>query len=241
MIDIHCHILPGLDDGAEDIEEALIMARLAEADGIEVIFATPHINHGFNLSKEEIAEALELFRRRVKTEGIRLQIIPGADIDVGQPDLERRIVQRQVMTLNDAGKYVLLELPYQNVPPIHTLVDGLLEQGVIPIISHPERNLEIQRHPQKLVELAHKGALAQITAFSLTGEFGQAAQKSATRLLKEGRVHFIATDAHNAIMRPPMLSIAHRLASKILGADHARRLVLDNPQAILDTSPLPTT
>ncbi len=249
MIDIHCHILPGLDDGAADLEQALEMARIAQADGTTVIIATPHAFDGFyNASREEILCATEKLNRELRLQGLNLRLLPGADTYVDfyirnwQPD--EPIPLAEAMTLNDAGRFMLLELPAYRVPDLAKLemvIRTLRKQGVTPIISHPERNLDIQVHLSKLTRLIDAGALAQITASSLVGEFGRTTRRFAQKLLKSGLVHFLATDAHGIGSREPRLTPGFEAAVKLIGTENARKLVLDNPQAILDNRPLPDT
>jgi len=247
MIDIHCHILPGLDDGAADLEQALEMARIADADGITVVIATPHAFDGFyNASRDQILSSREKLNRELRLQGLKLQVLPGADIYVDfyirnwRPD--EPISLAEAMTLNDAGRFMLLELPAYRVPDLGRLemvIRTLREQGVTPIISHPERNSDIQVYPSKLTRLIDAGALAQITANSLVGEFGRATRRFAQKLLKSGLVHFLATDAHGIGSREPRLTPGFEAAAKLIGTENARKLVLDNPQAIIDNRTLP--
>ncbi|RDV84794.1 tyrosine-protein phosphatase [Ammonifex thiophilus] len=155
MIDIHTHILPGLDDGAEDLEEALSMARLALADGVTALVATPHVIRGsFFPSRQEILETVSLLNERLAEQGLPLRVLPGAEYRL-EPDLPERLAKGELVPLNDAGRYLLVELPSTFVPPYAERVLYELQlQGVTPILAHPERNAELCRRPELLASLA---------------------------------------------------------------------------------------
>jgi protein-tyrosine phosphatase len=230
MIDLHTHILPGLDHGARDWEEALKMCRIAADDGITVLAATPHVSDAFPNSREDIAEAAWELGRRVKEAGIDLEVVVGGDYHI-HPDL----APDNVLTLDDNGQYFLLEFPYQVLPPnSDAFIARLVWKGLTPIVTHPERISTLHGQEEKLRPLVEKGALVQVTAGSLTGEFGPECAKSARVMLKKGLVHFIASDAHWADERPPVLSAGLKAASEIIGEEAARKLVLDNPRFVLE-------
>jgi protein-tyrosine phosphatase len=233
MIDIHCHILPGLDDGARTMDEALAMARMAAADGIDTLVASSHITPGvYDNSPEQIVAAAEAFGERLSREGIPLRIIPGADVRM-TPDLLKG--DARCLRINRDTPYFLFEFPHDLVPPgSERLVEALLGKGWIPVITHPERNRDLQRRPEKLEPFVKLGCLVQITAMSLTGEFGPRAQAVSERYMKEGLVHLIATDAHDTEKRPPILSRALRRAEALVGADAARAMVFETPAAIVE-------
>lgn len=230
MIDIHSHILPGLDDGAGSLEESLAMARCATADGIRMMVATPHVITGlYPNSRETILAAVEQLRKLFKDNGIDLSILPGAEYRL-EPGLARQMKRGELLTINDGGRYLLVELPAALVPDDAGQVFYELQlQGVTPIIAHPERNAVFAREPSLLHELVARGALAQITGGSLTGLLGSAAAAAARTFLKQGCAHFIASDAHASWNRAPVLATATREAVRLAGAEAAQSLVAGNP------------
>jgi protein-tyrosine phosphatase len=230
VIDLHTHILPGLDHGAGDWEEALAMCRMAVADGITTIAATPHVSDVFPNAAASIAGAVAELRGRLAQAGIPLEVVVGGDYHV-RTDLS----PQTVLTLGGNGRYFLLEFPYQIVPPqADAFVKVLAGRGLAPIVTHPERIASLQRDWRRLEPLVQAGALVQITAGSLLGEFGPAAGAAAKRFLKQGWVHLLASDAHGVSERQPRLSPGRAAAAKIVGAAAAQALVLDNPRAILE-------
>jgi protein-tyrosine phosphatase len=235
MIDLHAHILPNLDHGAHDWEEALAMCRIAVDDGITVMAATPHVSEVFPNSSEGILSAVDELRTRLADAGSPLEIVAGGDYHI-DPSLG----PDNVLTLNNNGRYFLLEFPYQVMPPNSDIfVEGLTKKGLIPIVTHPERIFTLHGSEDRLAPLIEKGALVQVTAGSLTGEFGPGSLRSAVRMLKNGWVHVLATDAHWVDERPPLLSEGRRAAVRHVGEEGARRLVIDNPRAIIEGRDLP--
>ena len=240
MIDLHCHILPGLDDGSSSAEESLAMARLALQDGIRTIVATPHALDGvYNVSFKAIAEGVASFQELLITKGLELQVLVGSDVHLC-PGMADKIKKGTVGTINNTGRYFLLELPHQAIPAgVKEEIFALRVQGITPIITHPERHPAILRDWALLDEFIAMGALSQITAMSLTGEFGEAVQRCARELLKHRLVHVIASDAHAADRRPPLLSKAVREAAALTGSDTlAMSFVSDIPAKILAGEPL---
>jgi protein-tyrosine phosphatase len=234
MIDLHCHLLPGIDDGAPDLATALAMARIAVADGIKVVACTPHIYPGmYDNNGPAIRRAVAELQRRLEEAGIPLRLTLGADAHIA-PDLVAGLRAGQVPTLHDS-RYFLLEPPHHVAPPrLAETVFDLLAAGYVPVITHPERLSWIEDRYETFGELARKGAWLQVTAGSLTGRFGKAAQYWGERLLDEGWVHILATDAHGVDRRPPLLAEGQRVAERWLGAGEALHLVETRPQGILD-------
>jgi protein-tyrosine phosphatase len=234
MIDLHCHLLPGVDDGAADLGTALAMARIAVDDGIKVIACTPHIYPGmYDNDGPAIRRAVAELQTRLEEADIPLRLTLGADAHIA-PDLVAGLRAGRVPTLHD-GRYFLLEPPHHVAPPrLADTVFDLLAAGYVPVITHPERLSWIEDHYETFVELARKGAWLQVTAGSLTGRFGKAARYWAERLLDEGWVHILATDSHGVDRRPPLLAEGQRVAERWLGAGEALHLVETRPQGILD-------
>lgn len=240
MIDLHCHILPGMDDGAKDREESLRMCSRAAADGIRKIVATPHTMNGVYVNETvAIKQAVGELNGLLAAEGISLEILPGADVHIN-PNLPELIERGQVTTVNDNRRYLLVELPHHLVPPnLKNMVFKLILQGIIPILTHPERNSILQTDIDLVYELVMQGMLIQITSLSLTGEFGPRAEDCCYKLLKHNLVHVIATDAHSSRVRPPILSASVEAAGRIIGEAEALALVTANPEAIILGSDLP--
>ncbi len=227
MIDIHCHILPGIDDGSSSLEESLAMADIAVADGIHTIVATPHIKGEVHLPQflqQQVVKLNEVLTKR----NYPLQILVGADVSAMLPPQE---IARY--TINGSN-YFLLEFPHSHLPKqARQMVFNMCMAGLRPIITHPERNPSIIREPELLFSLVDSGCLVQITAGSLTGNFGADSRDCASYMLKRGQVHFLATDAHSATHRRPVLSEGVSAASAIIGDEAAQKLVTSNPAAVL--------
>lgn len=239
MIDIHSHILPGIDDGAESMEEALEMARLAVADDIRVMVATPHLfkHKSVDLAaineKRVILEHIDIFRDRLAAEGIALEILPGCDIPLSVEALSL-LAEDRVLTVNDGKRYLLLELPHFSLPPsLEDICFRLQSRGLTPIITHPERHPLIQERPDRLGRLIDLGCLIQLTAGSLTGGFGRQVARVSRQMVKKGYIHLLASDAHNTRGRPPMLSQAVKELSKLVGPERARAMVTQIPEKII--------
>jgi protein-tyrosine phosphatase len=243
MIDIHAHILPGVDDGAKNWEESLDMARMAVNDGIRVMVATPHLFKGRTIDlkqlngKEAILQHVAQLQQRLSEASIPLEIIPGCDFPLGVESLEL-LDAGQALTINDANRYLLLELPDTSLPPATEEICFYLQsKGLTPIITHPERHLILQEMPHKLKRLIDLGCLVQMTGNSLTGKFGRRVKKISQQLIKLGYIHLLATDAHGPKVRPPLLSQAVTELSRLVGENRARAMVHDLPGKILAGEP----
>lgn len=234
MIDLHCHILPGIDDGAENLEESITMCRIAYKDGIRTIVATPHTMDGIFLNERElILEEVDKLQRILISKKIDIRIIPGADVHINYNLLEL-IRDGKAMTINDHGKYILLEFPHQYVPPkIPEFVFKLKLNNITPIFTHPERNTAIQKDLNIIFHLVEQGALTQITSDSLIGEFGPKAYKCAIKMLKHNLAHVIASDAHSSKFRSPILSHSVNKAAGIKGKKWAEAMVTTIPRSII--------
>ncbi|WP_134703819.1 tyrosine-protein phosphatase [Ammoniphilus sp. YIM 78166] len=221
MIDIHSHILFGLDDGAQTPEDTLSMARQAVSDGIRTIVATPHHKDGtYTNPPERILARCQEVQALVKEQGIDLTILPSMELRVNGSEVED-LKQELILTYNQGQRYILLELPRDHVPRyMESLVFNLQMQGIIPIIPHPERNKEISENINLLYRLVKQGAMAQLTAASVVGKFGKKIQRLSQDMIKHHMVHFIASDAHNTGSRGVILSEAYNELSKRFGADY---------------------
>ena len=235
MIDIHAHILPGLDDGPATMTDALEMARIAVEDGIRTIIAAPHCLNGiFNNYREGVISACSEFNLTLKKEHIPLEVLPGSEVHLDMEILDD-LESGRLMTLNDTGRYFFLELPDQFIP--QTLVGFIVrleKMNVTPIIAHPERNMAIQRNITLLEDLISAGALSQITARSLTGGFGPPALQCCLRIIELNLAHFMASDAHSPGMRPPILSKAVEKLSALTDKARVESMVHEGPGMIIE-------
>ena len=233
MIDLHCHILPGLDDGAADLDVSLAMARAFEADGVTVVACTPHILPGlYPNSGPEIRKAVARLQQTLDREEIPLRLVAGADNHIVS-SFVAELRSGHLLSLADTS-YVLVEPPHHIPPPrMEDLFFALLVAGYVPILTHPERLTWINSHYQIIQRLVRGGVWMQITAGSLAGAFGRAAQYWAERMLDEGCVHVLATDAHDMDRRPPNLGLGRALAAKRVGDIEAQNLVDSRPRGVL--------
>ncbi|MDA8125837.1 MAG: capsular biosynthesis protein [Deltaproteobacteria bacterium] len=229
---MHCHILPGIDDGPKTVDDALAMCRIAVEDGIHTIVATPHCYKGrYANDASTILPAYELLQRRIREEGLDLNLQVAGDMHI-DPDLPAFLKDNPPLCAG--GRFVLVELPSESIPRfVGEFLFSLRVAGFTPILTHPERNRMIQRRPALVEEWIKGGTFMQVTAMSLTGEFGAEAQNAAFALLDRGDVHFVATDAHSATWRRPVLSKAAELLRGRVGEKKARCLVKENPHRIL--------
>ena len=227
-------MLPGIDDGAPDEETSLAMARIAVEDGITFTACTPHIYPGlYENNTRLIRERVALLQQRLDAEGVALRLTSGADAHL-TPELMDRLKTATAPTLN-GGRYFLLEPPHHVAPPrFEESVFNFLIAGYVPVITHPERLTWIHTHFEVFKLLALRGAWMQVTSGSLTGRFGEGAKLWGERMLDEGLVHILATDAHNTRRRAPLLAEGAQVAEKYVGKDEAHRLVFERPRAILD-------
>lgn len=233
LVDLHSHILPGLDDGARSWDEALAMARAACRQGVAVMAATPHqLGQYAANAAGAILERLDEARQRLQAAGIPLQLIAGADVRV-EDDLPRRIEAGEVLTLGDGRRYVLLELPHDLYLPLEGLLARLRGVGVTGILTHPERNAALRRHPQRLAQLVEAGCLVQVTGASLNGGFGREVQAFTLQLIRQGMVHLVASDAHGEKRRAPDLQAAYRKIARDFDRETAEVLLRRNPWRIV--------
>ncbi|MDD2920243.1 CpsB/CapC family capsule biosynthesis tyrosine phosphatase [Rhodoferax sp.] len=234
MIDLHSHILPGVDDGAKDLATSLEMARIAVADGIHTMACTPHIYPGMYLND---ATGIALARARLQADlderGIALKLVVGADVHL-VPGLLDGLRTGLIPTLN-GSRYLLLEPSHTMPPPrFEDSVFNLVAAGYTPIITHPERLTWVEDHYPVFVRLVQQGAWMQVTAGALTGAFGPRAKYWADRFVADGHAHILATDAHSTGRRLPQLTPALDVVTSLIGAHEAVQLVVNRPQAVLE-------
>ena len=234
MIDLHSHILPGIDDGSKSLDMSLQMAQLAVADGIHTMACTPHIYPGLYLNDTcGITHARNALQAELEVRGIALRLVTGADVHL-VPEVVAGLREGRVPTLN-GSRYVLLEPSHHVAPPrFEESVFQLVAAGYTPVITHPERLTWIETHYKVFVQLIRQGAWMQVTASALTGMFGPKAKYWGEKFVGEGHTHLLATDAHSNQRRIPCLSEGLAVAERLLGKTEAARLVIERPQAILD-------
>jgi protein-tyrosine phosphatase len=238
FVDIHCHLLPQLDDGADSWDEALAMAKVAVADGISTIVATPHQLGGFSENRgAEIRAQSDRLQTMMNERRIPLTVLPGADVRI-EPGMIEKIRAGEVLTLADRGRHVLLELPHDVYFPLDRLLADLKRAGLTGILSHPERNRGIIAQPGVVKSLAQAGCLMQITAASLLGGFGSRVQSVAEQFVKQGLVHFVSTDAHRSRSRPPLLSDAYDRVVELTSPAMATECFCHNPAAVAAGRPV---
>jgi protein-tyrosine phosphatase len=237
MIDLHTHILPGVDDGAPDLATALDMARMAVDDGIKVMACTPHFMPGmYDNESEDIRHRVAEFALRLRDADIPLEVVVGADAHI-RPDFLGCLRDGKILRLNDS-RYVLFEPPHNIAPQrLEDLLFNIVASGYVPVLTHPERLKWIENQFSIFEDLSRIGVWMQITAGSLTGRFGARPKYWAEKMLAQGMVHILASDAHNLKSRPPVMTEALAIARSEVGLDEANNLVLVRPVNILDDLP----
>jgi len=216
FVDIHCHMLPAVDDGAGDMATALAMAEMAVADGVGTVVVTPHQLGAFGHNRgDDIRRRTSELQRALAAARIPLTVLPGGDVRV-EDDLPGRLATGDALTLADRGRHVLLELPHELYLPLDGVLASLRRRAIVGILSHPERNAGLLAQPQLIAELVDAGCLMQVTAGSLAGAFGPPSQQLAEWMLGQGLVHFLASDAHGVRSRRPLLGRAFERAAELV-------------------------
>jgi protein-tyrosine phosphatase len=236
MVDIHCHILSRLDDGSDSFDTSCAMAEMAIADGITHVIATPHAHPNHPFDPAAVRERYEELQSRFDG---RLHLATGCDFHLSFENLQDIRLHPSRYTLNQKN-YLLVEFADYSIPPsMDQALHELQLAGLTPIITHPERNPLIRTHPERLYGWLRQGCYAQLTAQSLQGNFGRAAQDATKKFLDAGAVHFFASDAHNITSRPLRLKEAYDLLAKTRGEQFARGVLVENPLAVFEGRPLP--
>jgi len=236
MIDIHCHPLPGVDDGASNFEIAIAMCRAAAEDGVTHLVATPHNNYSYMFDAKLNRQLLSELQTKV---GEKPKLLLGCDFHLSYDNIQICVQNSTDFTINQTS-YLLVELPDQFIPDtLNRVYYDIQVAGLRPIITHPERNAMLQRRPDLLEEWISLGCLVQVTAQSYTGGFGSKARKYSEMLLDADAIHFFASDAHDVRRRPPILSRCYRKVAKAKGEEVANLLLQKNPEAVINGLPLP--
>ncbi len=234
MLDIHNHMLPGLDDGPPDWDQSLALARLALAGGIREVVCTPHwVPGAYRNTRQVVLSAVEQFRRKLREAVIPLKVYPGAELRLA-PDLPQRIESGELLTLNDTGRFALIELPdiclMQN---LEVFFRNMLDRGITPVICHPERNHSLMQDPMPLFRWVESGCHVQLTSASVIGRFGAEVRDFSLVLLTHRLVHILGTDAHSLRLRAPVLRDSWEKVRDILGQEAADLMVNENPGRII--------
>ena len=236
MVDLHCHILPGLDDGPDTMEESLVMAETAIADGITHVVATPHSNSKFWF---DFAHVRELQDELVTQLGHRLKLATGCDFHLNPENLGSLRKDPRAYCINQHN-FLLLEFNEISIPPsMDQTLHEIQLAGLRPIITHPERNAILCAHPERLRNWVRRGCFAQVTGGAITGVFGPMAQRNALQWIREGLIHFVASDAHNTRNRPLRLQPSYDVVAGQFGEEKARALFTENPLAAFEGCDLP--
>ncbi|ATC94416.1 tyrosine-protein phosphatase [Pseudoalteromonas tunicata] len=235
MIDIHCHLIPGIDDGAKDTADAVSLLRMAADDGITRMVITPHIHFGrFENSKAHIWTELLALKQAAFEANINIDLAAAAEVRI-DADMLPMIMANKLPFLgqHEGQQFLLLELPHSHIPPgCENLIKWLRSRNITPLIAHPERNRDIQKNPERIKSLQRLGCWFQLTASSLLGHFGESCQALSVQFLEAGLIDVVASDAHNLNRRPPLLSNARAEVAQLLGEDEAQRLFWTNPYNI---------
>lgn len=227
-------MVPGIDDGSANLAESITMARMALEDGTTSLIATPHqLGKNRHVSAEVIRNGVESLQTAIDADEIPVVVRPGADIRI-DPELPKLLKQGKVLTLAERGKHVLLELPHDTYYPIDQLLKSLRRQGLVGILSHPERNRGIIRNPNVMWDVIEAGGLLQITAASLTGAFGSSCQEIAELAVDEGLIHFIASDAHDTKHRPFGMRDAYDTICDMASEKLADLVCCENPARVFE-------
>ena len=239
MIDIHHHLLPGLDDGSTSVANSIEMARIAVEDGITHVVCTPHANHHYAYEPQVVEQRIADLEALLARDDIPLKLGRGADFHLTYDNIQTALADPARFSINGLG-YLMVEVPDYGLP------QGLTETfyqmqlvGLTPVLTHPERNPTLQQDPGRLEEWLRGGLLIQVTAGSVVGQMGRTSKRMAHDLLEKRWVHFLATDAHNTTTRPPRMQAAQDAVAKRYGVEYAHLLCVSNPLAAVQGKPLP--
>ena len=235
MVDIHCHILPSLDDGAKDLETSLEMCRMAANDGIEAIVCTAHANERYPFDPDLVERKIQ--EVTAQSGGVP-RLYPGCDFHLSYENLQSALAEPRPFTINH-GQYLLVEFADFAIPPhMEQTFFQLRSRGTVPIVTHPERNPWLLSARRQLFGWVEAGALVQVTAGSLLGRFGKSAARFCQWLAESRMIHFVASDAHNTTHRPPLLRAAYDKVAAQFGGELAELIFNQYPRAALESEPI---
>ena len=236
--DLHCHILPDWDDGPDTLEDALAMAERAADAGLEFVVATPHVGRDFRRRKQKrpaevIAQGVAILQTAIDEHDIKIHIVPGAEILLGSVDVQTRLPDELALTYGHKGKFALIESPFPTWPPFGwQVVQNMISNGITPVIAHPERYLDVQKDPKIMEQTIGVGGVIQITADAILGATGKPMRDCCHRLLRDGQVSLIASDAHSIKNHLPRDCVDKVI--EIVGETAARKIFVDNPRRLLE-------
>jgi protein-tyrosine phosphatase len=236
MVDIHCHLLPAVDDGSKDWETSLRMCEMAIKDGITAIVCTPHANDTYAYDRSQLMATLTELKKKIDD---RLDLRLGCDFHLSFDNIESAMEDADRFCVAGTD-YLLVEFSDFSIPPaVYDSLMRFVNMGITPIVTHPERNMLMQRRPETVLKLANMGCAIQLTANSFTGRWGDGAKRACEWLIERQAVHIVASDAHDLVSRPPVLSTARSIIAKQYGSELADVLFVDNPRAVIYNEPLP--
>jgi protein-tyrosine phosphatase len=236
MYDIHCHLLPGVDDGSKSWEMTDAMLAVARKDGIRHIVCTPHANDRYQYDRQALKAMLG---RLGKAAGPEMTFSLGCDFHLSFENIQQAMQDPDQFTISGTD-YLLVEFSDYSIPPgLSEALRRFVSMGITPVVTHPERNMILKKRPEQIVQLAQMGCAIQITANSITGHWGETSRKVCQWLLDREAAHVVATDAHDPSFRPPVLSPARQWLESEYGEDVAQALVVDNPRAVVENQELP--
>ena len=239
FVDIHCHMLPAIDDGAASWRESLAMGRMAAADGIETVIVTPHQLGAFAKNEgDDIRLRTRELQRFFDRFGVALRVLPGADVRI-EPDMVAGLRAGNVVSLGDLNRHVLLELPHELYFPLEGVLAELTDAGLVGILSHPERNQGLLAQPRTIESLVDGDCLMQVTAGSVLGTFGAKSQALSEWMFANGLVHFLATDAHSSTARRPLMRRAFDRVIELTDSQTAIAVCCDHPGAVAEGGEVP--
>jgi protein-tyrosine phosphatase len=239
MVDIHCHIIPGIDDGAQSLDESLSLIRMERDGGTRTMVATPHVYTDQELlDSDQIPERLHALRLEVERAGIDIELVPGAEVYPSM-GIAKALDMGKPITVNGHRKHMLVDLPMGALPmDFDTILFEIQARGITPILAHPERNAVFQHEPKKLIEYIERGIALQVDAGSLKGKYGQEAIGIANYILKKHWAHFLASDAHKVRPKPMLQEGVSRLSEK-LSSDYLQLLTKESGRCVVEGRPLP--